>query len=63
MLFVCDKGGGGVQKSEIFADVVDGSPPSENQSRLFRDIAMKSLLFMAALFINFINVSCMVRLT
>ena len=23
---VCDKGGGGVKKSEIFADVIDGSP-------------------------------------
>ena len=23
---VCDKGGGGVKKSEIFMDVIDGSP-------------------------------------
>ena len=23
---VCDKGGGGVQKSKIFVDVIDGSP-------------------------------------
>ena len=28
---VCDKGGGGVQKSEIFMDVIDGSPLTQRE--------------------------------
>ena len=36
---VCDKGGEGVKKSEIFMDVIDGSPLTEITRRVAGDMA------------------------